>query len=138
MAASQPETCHLLRIPRELRDEIYAHCLASDEGYHYHAETKTLRYINGTAIDLGLLRTCNQVAAEAAEFTLSKHAIKFKTRIALVPGVEGEFGLSLQSMDYYFNSLLRLLDLAMFDAFGVVIDEFGMAILTYTCANVSS
>jgi len=135
MAASEPPTCHILRIPRELRDEIYAHCLMNDEGYHHHAETNKLRYPDGMAIDVALLLTCKQVAAEATEYTLSKNTITFKTHIARIAGVGGVFGPSLQSTINYFNNSLRCLDMEKSGAFRVVVDEYGRTIPTRTRVN---
>lgn len=129
MAASQLPTCHLLRIPRELRDEIYNYCLVSNEGYHYHADADTLRCPDGTAINVGLIRTCKQVAAEAAEFALSQKIITFKTHIARVAGVEGAFGSSLTSMTCYFTSLLQYLNMSMQDAALIALDLYGRTIL---------
>jgi len=129
MAASKLPTCHLLRIPRELRDEIYNYCLTSDEGYHYHAETNTLRYPDGTAINLGLMRTCKQVAAEAVELALSQKIITFRTHIARVAGVEGAFGSSLTSMTCYFSTLLCYLNNSMQDAALIALDLYGRTIL---------
>ena len=129
MAASKLPTCHLLRIRRELRDEIYNYCLTSDEGYHYHAETNTLRYPDGTAINLGLMRTCKQVAAEAVELALSQKIITFRTHIARVAGVEGAFGSSLTSMTCYFSTLLCYLNNSMQDAALIALDLYGRTIL---------
>lgn len=125
MTASKLPTCHLLRIPRELRDQIYDYCLTSDEGYHYHAETNTLRYPDGTAINPGLIRTCKQVAAEAVELALSQKVITFRTHIARVAGVEGAFESSLTSMICYFTSLLYYLNMSMQDAALNALDLYG-------------
>lgn len=81
MSALQPSICHLLRIPRELRDEIYAYYIG-DEGYHHHPESNTLLCDDGTPIDLELVLTCKQFAAEIAELPMKLNVVIFKTHLA--------------------------------------------------------
>lgn len=137
MAASQPQTCHLLRMPRELRDEIYTHYFIGDDGYHHHPDTNTLRYLDGTAIDVALLYTCKQVAAEATEFTFSKNTIKFKTHIAVITGVEGVIGSSLQSTVSHYNGVLRRLGQQKIGAFRIAIDAYGRSIFIHICKHMN-
>ena len=137
MAALQPPTCHFLRIPRELRDEIYTHYFAVDDGYHHHSDTDTLRYLNGTAIDLAILHTCKQVAAEAVEFALSGNTVTFKTRIAFVAGAEGKFGPSLLPMIYYLDGLLLRLGETTVEAAFRAFSVYGRTILIHIHIHVT-
>ncbi|CAN9186216.1 unnamed protein product [Alternaria alternata] len=74
MSTSQPPKCYLLRIPRELRDAIYAYYL-SDDGYYHQPESNTLRHADRSAIDLALTLSCKQVAAEMIALPLKLNAV---------------------------------------------------------------
>ncbi|CAN9203901.1 unnamed protein product [Alternaria alternata] len=81
MSTSQPPKCYLLRIPRELRDAIYAYYL-SDDGYYHQPESNTLRHADRSAIDLALTLSCKQVAAEMIALPLKLNAVEFRTHLA--------------------------------------------------------
>jgi hypothetical protein len=69
----------LLRLPRELRDQIYHYYLFSENGYAYNFEANKLVESNGMPIDLSLVFTCRQIAYEMDGLALRTHKITFST-----------------------------------------------------------
>lgn len=57
----------LLRLPRELRDEIYAYCMHEEEGYHHVFDASgvgQLIHANGDVLEFPLRATCKSIACE--------------------------------------------------------------------------
>jgi hypothetical protein len=76
-------SCHLLELPRELRDEIYGYYLFADRGsdgaYVYNFETNKLRRADKQPIDLGLMYTCKTIAAEMYGMPMRLNTVAFRT-----------------------------------------------------------
>lgn len=85
---------HFLSLPREIRDEIYCAYLAigAEYGYVFNCGTGKLQTASnppvdaesgdsngGQAIDLSLMYTCRQIAAEMYGLPLRFHTITFTT-----------------------------------------------------------
>jgi hypothetical protein len=120
----QPPICHLLRIPQELRDEIYVYYLG-DEGYHHPPETNTLRHKDGKAIDIALVFTCKQVAAEMAGLPLKLNFTIFKTHLACDSEMEDDDGWIPPSWAGCFNFLSDCLQYMEAEASSVAFNACG-------------
>lgn len=83
MAGNQNDDCMLLALPRELRDDIYEHYLKVEGGYTYNFESGKLSCATPTcartAIDLELMLSCRQIAAEMRGLALKINTITFTT-----------------------------------------------------------
>jgi hypothetical protein len=66
------------RLPRELRDEVYAYYVSEEGGYVQEPTTRKLRTFHGKAIDLALNLTCKRIALEIDGFGLRMNAITFR------------------------------------------------------------
>ena len=75
----------LFRIPRELRDEIYAYYAHEDDGLLYNYASRSLRFVNGRELDLSV--TCKAIAEEMRGVSLQVNTVTF------VPGCEETQGL---------------------------------------------
>ncbi|KAF1965109.1 hypothetical protein BU23DRAFT_490703, partial [Bimuria novae-zelandiae CBS 107.79] len=67
-----------LRLPRELRDEVYFHYVYERDGYFHDVQSNRLRTSTGAPIDLALMRTCKQVASEMDGLALRENTIVSK------------------------------------------------------------
>ena len=67
-----------LSIPRELRDIIYRYYLSEDNGYQFDFESRKLRASN-RPIDLALMYTSRQVAAEMEGLAFEFNTVTFST-----------------------------------------------------------
>ena len=135
MSVLQPPTCHFLRIPRELRNEIYAYYL-NCEGYHHHPESDTLQYIDGTAIDLALLFTCKQVESEMAELPLKINTVTFNTHLAQISEVKWVYGgPPWHSAEYLHSEFSEMAELKL-NACVIAFGAFGMTTFIYTCFSI--
>ncbi|KAF2440054.1 hypothetical protein P171DRAFT_435873 [Karstenula rhodostoma CBS 690.94] len=70
---------HLLRIPVEIRLQIYSYYVSSPGGYRYNHTSNTLSKLNGDPIDLGLLFTCKLIAEEIQGMALNHNTVTFST-----------------------------------------------------------
>jgi hypothetical protein len=86
---SQPGS-RFLQLPRELRDEIYAHYLREETGYVHVAQTNKLQRADGRPIELALTYTCRLVAEEMRGLPLKVNAITFKSYCPEVVASEKE------------------------------------------------
>ncbi|KAI4636776.1 hypothetical protein J4E93_010901 [Alternaria ventricosa] len=68
-----------LKLPRELRDQIYEDYFTLEDGYHYNHKTNKLLKAKAEVIDLDLRLTCRQVAAETRGLALKLNTINFST-----------------------------------------------------------
>ncbi|KAI4694484.1 hypothetical protein J4E81_006702 [Alternaria sp. BMP 2799] len=68
-----------LRLPRELRDEIYDHYFRTDDGFTYDFVTNKLKLAGGLPIPLALTLTCRQIHDEVQGLALTLNAIEFTT-----------------------------------------------------------
>ncbi|KAF1840739.1 uncharacterized protein K460DRAFT_359315 [Cucurbitaria berberidis CBS 394.84] len=69
----------LFRLPRELRDEIYAHYTFEENGYFHQIDTGKLYLADRQPIDLRLMYTCRAVAAEMKGAALRTNTVTFQT-----------------------------------------------------------
>ncbi|KAK0617555.1 hypothetical protein B0T14DRAFT_272661 [Immersiella caudata] len=71
----------LLSIPREVRDMIYREFLLIDaeDGYVYNPDTGKLQTAGRQPIELTLMYTCRQIAAEMSGAALRLHTVNFTT-----------------------------------------------------------
>jgi hypothetical protein len=46
------------RLPRELRDDIYAHYVWEEHGYHHDSSSGKLRRLDGAKVELSMSYTC--------------------------------------------------------------------------------
>jgi hypothetical protein len=67
------------KLPRELRDQVYADYFAIEGGYRYGYTTNKLITSRGTGVDLDVRLTCRQVAAETRGLALKLNTINFST-----------------------------------------------------------
>ncbi|KAI4954047.1 hypothetical protein J4E91_001756 [Alternaria rosae] len=67
------------KLPRELRDQIYADYFAIEGGYRYNHTTNKLTTSESTSVDLNLRLTCRQVAAETRGLALRLNPVNFST-----------------------------------------------------------
>jgi hypothetical protein len=72
----------LFRIPRELRDEIYAYYAYDEEGLAYDYPTKRLKYASSRDFDLDLSFTCRIAADELKRFILQINTITFTSALS--------------------------------------------------------
>jgi hypothetical protein len=70
----------LFRIPRELRDEIYAYYAYDEEGLAYDYPTKRLKYASGRDFDLSF--TCRIAAGELKGLILQVNTITFTSALS--------------------------------------------------------
>jgi hypothetical protein len=115
---SQPGS-RFLQLPRELRDEIYAHYLWEETGYVHVAKTNKLQRADGRPIDLALVRTCRLVAEEMRGIPLKVNAITFKSYCPEVVASEKEDVWSAWSIAGRYDYLLDRLWFAKEEAFAV-------------------
>ena len=69
----------LFRLPRELRDQIYGHYLVCETGLEYDFWKNKLTRTNGKHIDLSLIYTCREAAAELQGLALRLNKVVFRT-----------------------------------------------------------
>jgi hypothetical protein len=74
MSASAHTQSRLFLLPRELRDDIYKHNVAQEDGYLYNPSTQKL--LN---VDLALSYTCHLLAREMRGLSLLMNPITFTT-----------------------------------------------------------
>jgi hypothetical protein len=87
----------LLRLPRELRDEIYHYYLINEDGYTYNFNTNKLVQANGTPINLSLAFTCRQIAHELDGLAFRTNTITFSTFFSEATRKEaGLFNIAIQ------------------------------------------
>jgi hypothetical protein len=76
---------HLLgvfcRLPPELRQEIYIHYVYEPQGYSHNPVTNKLCTADKRPVDLNLMYTCKQIAAEMHGLALQTNLITFRTFI---------------------------------------------------------
>ncbi|KAI7778828.1 hypothetical protein LA080_001609 [Diaporthe eres] len=81
--AKSKDDCMLLALPRELRDNIYKHYLQVEGGYVYDFESGKLGCTTPsggrTPIDLNLMLSCRQIAAEMQGLALNTNTITFSS-----------------------------------------------------------
>jgi len=65
----------LFRLPRELRDEIYAYYSHEDDGLLYDFPSRRLRFVNGRGLELSY--TCKAIAGEMRGLPLRFNTITF-------------------------------------------------------------
>ena len=68
-----------LRLPRELRDEVYDHYFRTDDGFTYDFVANKLKLAGGLPIPLALTLTCRQIHDEVQGLALTLNAIEFTT-----------------------------------------------------------
>ncbi|KAI4715118.1 hypothetical protein J4E89_000804 [Alternaria sp. Ai002NY15] len=68
-----------LKLPRELRDQIYEDYFTLEGGYHYNHQANKLLAAQAEVIDLDIRLTCRQVAAETRGLALKLNPINFST-----------------------------------------------------------
>ncbi|KAF2640944.1 hypothetical protein P280DRAFT_549718 [Massarina eburnea CBS 473.64] len=83
------EPCHLLRLPRELRDEIYSSLFNSTHLSYRRRDTskaaiKASVYITHTTNTLALLRTCRQINAETRDTWIKRVTFVFDDQHAAI------------------------------------------------------
>ncbi|KAI4937347.1 uncharacterized protein J4E92_002077 [Alternaria infectoria] len=71
---SQPA---LLRLPRELRDNIYEYYVSADGGYIYDPDKDCLKQADGSPISLSLARVNHQLRSELAGLPFQLNGITF-------------------------------------------------------------
>jgi len=71
----EQRTSPLFRIPRELRDEIYAYYSHEDDGLLYDFPSRRLRFVNGRGLELSY--TCKAIAEEMRGLPLRLNTITF-------------------------------------------------------------
>ena len=69
----------LLKLPRELRDQVYADYFPIEGGYQYNHATNKLTTSKGARVDLNTRLACRQVAAETRGLALKLNTISFST-----------------------------------------------------------
>jgi len=69
----------LLRLPRELRNHIYDYYFSCDGGYIHVFETNKLRRADDQPIELSLVLSCRQIAAETHGLALRSNTLRFTT-----------------------------------------------------------
>lgn len=69
------------RMPPELRQEIYTHYVREPQGYLHNPETNKLRTADKQPVDLNLMYTCKQIAAEMHGLALQTNLVTFRTFI---------------------------------------------------------
>ena len=69
----------LFRLPRELRDQIYGYCFVCETGLEYDYSKNKLTRTNGEHIDLSLMYTCREAAAELQGLALRLNKVNFRT-----------------------------------------------------------
>jgi hypothetical protein len=121
---SQPGS-RFLQLPRELRDEIYAHYLWEETGYVHVAKTNKLQRADGRPIDLALIRTCRLVAEEMRGLPLKVNSITFKSYCPEVVASEKEDVWSAWSIAGRYDYLLDRLWFAKEEAFAVAASFYG-------------
>jgi len=65
----------LFRLPRELRDEIYAHYSHEDDGLLYDFPSRSLRFVNERGLELSY--TCKAIAEEMRGVSLQVNTVTF-------------------------------------------------------------
>jgi hypothetical protein len=110
-------TCHLLNLPRELRNEIYRYYLHQDEGYYRNPRTDKLRQADGGPIDLALSYTCKQIASEMIGMAFELNAITCKTSRADPDCIEQQGSWHSLSPAGRYNYLLKRLYCVKDEAF---------------------
>ena len=68
-----------LRLPRELRDEVYDQYFRTDDGFTYDFITNKLKLAGGLPIPLALTLTCRQIHDEVQGLALTLNTITFTT-----------------------------------------------------------
>lgn len=68
----------LFRLPRELRDNIYAYYAHVEDGYHHNVDTGKLSPANREPIDLDLIYSCRAVADEMEGVAFRLNTVTFK------------------------------------------------------------
>ncbi|KAF2871209.1 hypothetical protein BDV95DRAFT_595083 [Massariosphaeria phaeospora] len=76
---SMPPQSPLLQLPREIRDEIYAYYVYTEDGYHHSPITGKLHTADNQPIDLSLMYTCRLIASEFSGVALRHNRITFTT-----------------------------------------------------------
>ena len=76
MSSSTPP---FLRLPRELRDQIYEYYHQCHDGYSYNFESNKLTQANGKSVHLSLTLACRQIHSEVVGLALRLNAIVFET-----------------------------------------------------------
>ncbi|KAF2249806.1 hypothetical protein BU26DRAFT_504240 [Trematosphaeria pertusa] len=98
---------HLLDLPRELRDKIYADYLSEDGGYLFNFERGRLGTAEHQPINLSLMYTCRQVATEMRGLALGANAVTFTTGYSNRTRADaGQFDHYLDQVRRFKNSLL--------------------------------
>ncbi|KAI4665268.1 uncharacterized protein J4E78_002728 [Alternaria triticimaculans] len=69
----------LLLLPRELRNHIYDYYFSCDGGYTHVFETNQLRRADNQPIELSLVLSCRQIAAETHGLALRINTLRFTT-----------------------------------------------------------
>lgn len=69
----------LLQLPRELRNHIYDYYFSCDGGYTHVFETNKLRRADDQPIELSLVLSCRQIAAETHGLALRTNTLRFTT-----------------------------------------------------------
>ncbi|KAF1959338.1 hypothetical protein CC80DRAFT_591382 [Byssothecium circinans] len=85
ISKQNPLRSPLLRLPRELRDEIYGYALGGDRWeIEAHGKAKSPK-----CNALGLLRVCRQISQEASATVFTSNTIAFRNAKALVRFIAG-------------------------------------------------
>jgi hypothetical protein len=96
----------LFRLPRELRDEIYAHCTYEPEGYHHVYQESgpgELLKSNREPIDLSLKATCKKIAQELESIALTTNAVHSYPNDSHSDYLISSRALRFQRLDEYIN-----------------------------------
>ncbi|KAG8157954.1 hypothetical protein KVR01_012226 [Diaporthe batatas] len=105
------DDCMLLALPRELRDDIYKHYLRVEGGYVYNFESGKLRCATSTGtrapIDLELMLSCRQIAAEMRGLALKTNVITF--RPVAPPAKQSNLQYLLNSKDEWWDAVFQSL-----------------------------
>jgi hypothetical protein len=114
-----------LQLPRELRDEIYAHYLREETGYVHVAQTNKLQRADGRPIELALTYTCRLVAEEMQGLPLKVNAITFRSYCPEVVASENGDVWNSWSVAGRFDYLLDRLWFVKEEAFAVAASFYG-------------
>ena len=98
------EQSPLFRLPRELRDEIYAYVAYEVDGYRHIFQTACpgrLRLANGGDIDISLAAACKKVALEIRGISLRTNTIHFFPGDTPTDAPIQSLALRFQRLNYY-------------------------------------
>ena len=122
-----PLSSPILRLPRELRDNIYRYAVLEPTGYIYNHESGRLRTAQNSVIDLSLSYTCNQIHLELQYMPLEVNHILFTPSPTL--SITGRFNI-LQ--ERYYDALTAMLS---WMSEYVTSDQLDTLLTRYPCSD---